>query len=68
MHYVYVLVSLKDSQFYTGYTADLRQRLQQHASGTVGTTRDRRPLELLYYEACLNQADALHREKYLKTT
>ena len=68
MHYVYVLQSLKDTRFYTGYTEDLRQRLQQHTSGKVGITRNRRPLELLYYEACLSQADALHRERYLKTT
>jgi len=24
-------------------------------------------LKLIYYEACLNQQDATHREKYLKT-
>ena len=68
MHYVYVLQSQKDARFYTGYREDLRQRLQQPSAGRVSTTRNRRPLELLYYEACLNQADALHRERYLKTT
>jgi len=68
MEYVYVLLSLKDSRFYTGYTQDLKQRIEQHTLGKVGTTRNRRPLKLVYYEACLDQADALHREKYLKTT
>ena len=28
---------------------------------------DRRPLELIYYEACLSQDDATKREKYLKS-
>jgi putative endonuclease len=26
------------------------------------------PLELVYFEGCINQQDALNREKYLKTT
>jgi len=68
MEYVYVLLSLKDSRFYTGYTKDLKQRIEAHTLGTVSTTRNRRPLKLVYYEACLDQADALHRERYLKTT
>ena len=68
MEYVYVLLSLKDSRFYTGYTGNLKQRIDAHTSGKVGTTRNRRPLKLVYYEACLEQADALHREQYLKST
>lgn len=68
MQYVYVLLSLKDRGFYTGYSEDLKTRLQEHDLGKVQSTRNRRPLKLVYYEACLGQADALHREKYLKTT
>jgi len=68
MEYVYVLLSLKDSRFYTGYTEDLKQRIEAHRLGKVRTTRNRKPLKLVYYEACLDQADALHRERYLKTT
>jgi putative endonuclease len=33
----------------------------------VESTKDRRPLELIYYEACIDRDDATHREKYLKT-
>ena len=67
-YYVYVLLSEKDGQFYTGYTDDLRARFKQHNQGKVKSTRKRRPFQLIYYEACLNQKDALRREKYLKTT
>jgi len=67
MFYTYVLMSEKDGDFYTGYTKDLKVRFEQHNSGQVDSTRERRPLELIYYEACLNQKDATHREKYLKT-
>lgn len=67
MYYTYVLFSMKDGNFYTGFTQDLKLRLDQHSKGQVESTRDRRPLELVYYEACLNRNDATHREKYLKT-
>jgi len=67
MYYVYVLQSKKDGKFYVGCTADLRKRLVYHNKGSVESTRNRRPFELIYYEACISQKDALHREKYLKT-
>jgi len=67
MYYVYVLRSDKDSKFYVGYTKDLRARIKSHNEGKVKSTKNRMPLKLIYYEACLNQQDALKREKYLKT-
>jgi len=67
MYYVYVLKSLVDNKFYTGYTKDLKKRFTQHQRGEVISTKNRRPLILIYYEACLNQQDATHREKYLKS-
>ncbi len=30
--------------------------------------KNRRPLKLVYFEGSLNQQDATHREKYLKTS
>jgi putative endonuclease len=66
--YTYVWFSLKDKKMYTGYTFNLDLRLVQHNKGNVVSTKDRRPLKLIYYEACLNQSNALKREKYLKTT
>lgn len=67
MYYTYILQSNKDKQFYTGYTNDLRARLKLHNDGNVASTKNRLPVELVYYEACLNHQDATHREKYLKT-
>ena len=66
-YYVYVLKSQKDGKFYTGYTKNLKLRFEQHQNGEVLSTKERRPLELIYFEGCLNQQDATHREKYLKT-
>ena len=67
MHYVYVLHSKKGQNFYTGVTSDLRRRLDEHNRGYVKSTKHRRPLALIYYEACLNGEDAKRREKYLKS-
>jgi putative endonuclease len=68
MYYVYVLKSELDKNFYVGYSNDLKNRLLQHEKGLVPSTKKRRPLKLIYYEACINQQDATHREKYLKTS
>lgn len=68
MTYVYVLHSAYDGQLYTGCTRDLRKRFALHQAGGVPSTKDRRPLKLIYYEACLDESDAFRREKYLKTT
>lgn len=67
MYYTYVLKSAEDGAFYVGFTRNLKQRFELHNRGQVESTRDRRPFTLIYYEACLDQADALRREKYLKT-
>lgn len=66
-YYTYILKSLKDNKMYTGYTKNLKLRFEQHDKGLVKSTKDRKPFKLMYYEACLNQQDATHREKYLKT-
>jgi len=67
MHYVYVLRSTIDDGFYIGYSANLRQRFEQHVKGDSLATSYRGPWKLIYYEAYLEQADALGREKYLKS-
>ncbi len=67
MHYVYVLRSIGDGGFYIGYSANLRRRIAQHIEGAALATSYRGPWKLIYYEACLERADALGREKYLKS-
>jgi len=67
MHYLYIIL-LNNSQLYTGTTEDLKRRYAEHVSGKVASTRNRRPLKLIHYEAYLLKSDALRRERYLKTT
>ena len=66
-YYIYILESEKDGKKYTGYTSNLSLRFEAHQTGQVPSTKDRRPLKLIYFEGCLSQADAVKREKYLKT-
>jgi putative endonuclease len=67
-YFVCILLSKKDKKFYTGFTTNLTERINKHNSGKVVSTLHRIPLELIYYEVCYNQEDALHRERYLKST
>ena len=67
MFYVYVIQSTRDKRWYTGYTADLRKRFNQHNENITGWTKGRGPFTLIYYEACNNQQDAKSREQYLKS-
>ena len=66
MFYVYVLSSEADSGVYIGYSSDLRRRIAQHKRGAAPATSYRGPWKLIYYEAYVEQADALGREKYPK--
>ena len=54
-YYVYVLRSFKDKQFYVGFTKNLRARVEAHNDGLVPSTRSRLPMQLVYWEGCLNQ-------------
>jgi len=66
-YYVYLLRSVKDGKFYTGYTANLRNRLARHNGGRVRSTKRRRPLELVYWESFETRAEVMRREKKIKT-
>jgi len=59
---------LKDDDQYVGYTEDLNKRIEKHKKGLVLATKHRKPLKLIYFEACLNKQDAKQREIYLKST
>jgi putative endonuclease len=66
-YYTNVLRSQIDRHFYTGYTSNLLDRLDEHNAGKVASTKNRCPLELVYWEGCLHRQDVTKREKYLET-
>ncbi|MBM3209540.1 GIY-YIG nuclease family protein [Candidatus Shapirobacteria bacterium] len=66
MYYVYIL-KLINNTFYTGYSANLRQRIKEHTEGKIVWTRKLIPLKLVFYAAFSSKKRALDFEKYLKS-
>jgi putative endonuclease len=58
-YFTYVLQSTVDKNFYAGFTCNLKLRFEQHQRGFVKATKNRKPFELIYYEACLDKNDAI---------
>lgn len=65
MYYVYLLQS-DAGKLYIGYSSNLKQRIKEHLSKKVTSTK-RNNYRLIYYEAYLNKADAVGREIFLKS-
>jgi len=65
--YAYIL-KLRDGSYYHGYSDDLKQRFRDHQRGIVKSTKDLRPVKLVFYSAFLTKSKALAFEKYLKSS
>lgn len=66
MNYTYIL-KCKDNTLYTGYTNDLKKRLEVHNTGKGAKyTKSRRPCKLVYYEEYKDKKDAMKREYEIK--
>lgn len=66
-YWVYILSNDKNGTLYTGVTADLTKRLDQHQSGRgSGFTHQYKLDKLVYAEPYDNPAAAITREKQLK--
>ena len=65
-HFVYI-VRCADGSLYTGYARDPRARARLHNAGRGAKfTAGRRPVRLVYTEACDSLSAALKREYELK--
>jgi putative endonuclease len=67
MYFVYIIQSVVDNNYYTGYTSDLRRRLERHNSGYSKATKRRKPFKLVYCESFKNKNEAIKREYFLKS-
>lgn len=67
MYYVYIL-QLKDHSYYHGFSDDLKTRFQAHQDGSVESTKNLRPVKLVFYSAFETKTKALAFEKYLKSS
>jgi predicted GIY-YIG superfamily endonuclease len=68
MFYVYILQSVDNpDSFYTGFTNDLRRRMEEHNSGSSIHTNKFKPWRIKNYFAFDNEEKARHFESYLKS-
>jgi len=67
MFTTYVLWSRASRRLYTGSTSDLERRLEQHNTDVSTSTKNRGPWQLVHQEDFLTLAEAVRRERYLKT-
>jgi putative endonuclease len=66
VYFVYI-VRCADGSLYTGYARDPKARVKVHNTGRGARyTSGRRPVRLVYAEACETVGDALRREYALK--
>jgi putative endonuclease len=65
MHYIYILLC-NNNKFYTGYTNNLKRRLQQHQKSEVKYTSNLLPIKLVHYEKYKTKEEATKREKQIK--
>lgn len=65
-NYTYML-TCADGTYYTGWTTDLKKRIQAHNNG-IGAkyTRTRRPVRLAYAELHATKSEAMKREAAIK--
>lgn len=67
MYYTYILKSEKDYKYYIGQTNNVKLRLIRHNKGTVKSTKNRIPFKFIFAEKFDTRAEAIRREKYLKS-
>ena len=66
MNYTYI-IRCKDDTLYCGWTNNLEKRISSHNAGTGAKyTRNRHPVELVYYETFETKEEAMRREYEIK--
>jgi len=67
VNYTYIL-RCADGTLYTGWTNDLQARLKAHNSGKGAKyTKNRLPVELVYFEEFSTKEEAMSREWHIKS-
>ncbi|NND62838.1 MAG: GIY-YIG nuclease family protein [Flavobacteriaceae bacterium] len=67
MFYVYILFSESFNRYYIGMTERINERLLEHNTGKMQSTKPYVPWKLVYHELFGNRKEARDREKYFKS-
>lgn len=65
--YTYILYSAGNDRYYIGHTNNIERRLQEHNDGASFSTAFYRPWLLVYAQEHQTRAEAMKRERYLKS-
>lgn len=66
MNYTYI-VECRDGSLYTGWTTDVKKRVEAHNAGKGAKyTKSRRPVKLVYTEEHRTKQEAMSREYAIK--
>lgn len=65
MAYTYILKTAKNT-YYVGSTDDLSNRLKLHQNGKVRSTKDKRPVQLVFKEYYKTKSEAQKKEYKIK--
>jgi len=69
-YYVYILETIgknNKKRFYTGYTNNLKRRIEEHKNGRGAKFCNGKKIELKYFETYLERKEAMRRELEIKT-
>ncbi|MEK7543112.1 MAG: GIY-YIG nuclease family protein [Patescibacteria group bacterium] len=67
MYATYIIRSVLIGKYYTGYTADMNDRMRHHNSGANKSTRCGIPWEIVYQEHFPTKKEAWLREHQIKS-
>lgn len=62
------MLKLKDKSYDHGSAANLKERIANHENGNVESTKNFRPIKLVWYAAFSSKIKAMQFEKYLKSS
>ncbi|MFC1780237.1 GIY-YIG nuclease family protein [Patescibacteria group bacterium] len=66
MYYIYILLC-SDNSLYTGFTTNIKRRIQEHKEGKGSKyVRSRLPVKLIYSEKFKTKLEAMKREMQIK--
>ena len=65
--YVYILQSQSSSRFYIGQTQDVDDRVAYHNANYSKSLKNRGPWQLVYIEKYETRAEAVRRERQIKS-
>ena len=66
MFYIYIL-RLCDGSYYKGQTQNIDNRLKEHYSGNVKTTKNKFPFKIVHVELCESRKNSRKLKKYFKS-